>query len=64
MSILYFLLFWRRPDFGFFELGRFIDLMQLDLILAALIVNICYLCRLARIEKLRWERLLKKDKEE
>lgn len=61
MSILYFILFFHRPSFGYFSWGRCIDLAQMDLIALLLIMSICYLRRIVNYQKWRWERLQKQD---
>lgn len=53
MSLIYFLLFWRRPEFGHFELGRFVDLAQLDILTAIIFFHNWRV----------WRRLQKRDKE-
>ena len=68
MSLLYFWEFVIRPFFGWssignFELGRLVDLLQRDLIIAFLIWCGCYLRRIVICERQRWDYILKKEKE-
>ena len=66
MSILYLLLFKILIEFtkiGRFSWGRFIDLVQLDLIALLLFMIMRYCRRVALIELWRWKRLSERDKE-
>ena len=63
MSILYYFFIERWPIYGNFTPGRFVDLLQKDLMITLLVLVICYTRRVAQYQKWRWNRLKRIDKE-